>query len=175
MGTVSLLILVSEAEGLRDVSEAVLSIAGGTSSGAGIGRPLAAATSCASVQDSEWSFRPFQNGANRRSILNTISFRQTSSGFRRQLTCNCLTTALLKSSTPVYVPSVTRNPPSTFSSRILRSRSFNRACLSFSAFLASLSCFVSRGRSGCEVGCARSRTRLRNGKSCLLPRGVREL
>lgn len=39
----------------------------GISSGAGIGRPLAAATNWFSVQDSEKSFRPLQKGAIRRS------------------------------------------------------------------------------------------------------------
>ena len=87
------------------------------------------------------------------------------------LTCNCLTMPLLKSSGPVYVPRVTRYPPSTPSSRILRSRSFNRACLSFSSFLASLSCFVSRGLSGAFAP-SRSRTSPRNGSSGLLPRAT---
>lgn len=43
------------------------------SSGAGIGRPLAAATSWYSVQDSEKSLRPLQKGANRRSICYNVS------------------------------------------------------------------------------------------------------
>jgi hypothetical protein len=59
-------------------------------------------------------------------------------------TISCLTIALLKSSVPVYTPIVTKYPPSTCSSFILLSRSLALATLSFSNFLASLSCFVSR-------------------------------
>lgn len=64
-------------------------------------------------------------------------------------TINCRTVGLLKSSVPVYTPIVTKYPPSTCSSFILRSRSFSRATRSFSSFRASLSCFVSL-RSGCS-------------------------
>lgn len=48
----------------RDLS----SSSSGTSSAAGMGLPLAAATSWFSVHESEWSFRPRQKGAIRRSI-----------------------------------------------------------------------------------------------------------
>jgi len=88
------------------------------------------------------------------------------------LTCNCLTIGLLKSSTPVYVPSVTRYPPSTPSVLRLFSRSFNLVCRSFSVLRASRSCFVSRGRSGAGAA-SRSLPRLRNDRSARLPRPLR--
>lgn len=69
MGTVKLLIFVSD----DFVSDSTLdsdlgSSSTGISSGAGMGRPLAAATSWFSVHESEWSFNPLQNGAILRSI-----------------------------------------------------------------------------------------------------------
>ena len=61
------------------------------------------------------------------------------------------TIPLLKSSIPTYTPCVTRYPPSTCSSLILRSRSLSLVTLSFSNLRASLSCFVSRLASRLEV------------------------
>lgn len=69
MGTVKLLIFVSNdffSDSAFDI--ALGSSSTGISSGAGIGRPLAAATSWFSVHESEWSFKPLQNGAILRSI-----------------------------------------------------------------------------------------------------------
>lgn len=111
-----------------------------------------------------------------RSCLTLVYHTKADLCYHLDLTCSCLTMPLLKSSGPVYVPSVTRQPPSMCSSRKLRSRSLSRACRSFSSFLASRSCFVSRGRSG-AAGCAsRSRdVRPRKLKSGLLPRPCREL
>lgn len=86
------------------------------------------------------------------------------------------TTVLLKSSGPMYVPSVTRKPPSTPSSRILRSRSFSRATRSFSRLRASLSCLVSRR--GSSVGRACSlllEPRCKKDRFCLLLRPLRKL
>lgn len=74
----------------------------------------------------------------------------------KQLTCSCLTTGLLKSSVPVYVPKVTRKPPSMCSSRMLRSRSLARATRSRSSLRASRSCRVSRRSNGASW---RSRSR----------------
>jgi hypothetical protein len=80
---------------------------------------------------------------------------------------------LLKSSGPVYVPKVTRKPPSTPSSRTLRSRSCARCCRSLSSFRASRSALVSRLGSN-----AASRSELapmpRKERSGLLPRPLRE-
>lgn len=68
IGTVKL--LTSEVvRGIDEACDGVRAMSGGISSGAGIGRLRAAATSCASVHDFEWSLRPLQNGAKRRSIL----------------------------------------------------------------------------------------------------------
>lgn len=69
MGTVRELILISG--GFSDDSAGVAvwpASSGSTSSAEGRGRPLATATNWYSVQDSEWSLSPLQNGAKRRSI-----------------------------------------------------------------------------------------------------------
>lgn len=86
-------------------------------------------------------------------------------------TCNWRTVGLLKSSGPVYVPSVTKKAPSTPSSLMLRSRSCALSARSFSSLRASRSAFVSRRGSS-----AGSRSALlllppmpRNDRSCLLP------
>ena len=53
IGTVRLFTLKSDALGLEEACEPVRAMSGGTSSAAGMGRPRAAATSCASVHESE--------------------------------------------------------------------------------------------------------------------------
>lgn len=69
MGTIRPLRLFSDDLGFFDSTVRTGSRSGGRgSSGAESGRPLTTHTSCASVQVSSWSFRPFQNGAKRRSI-----------------------------------------------------------------------------------------------------------
>jgi hypothetical protein len=90
-------------------------------------------------------------------------------------TCNWRTTGLLKSSGPVYVPSVTKKPPSTPSSRILRSRSWALRTRSFSSLRASLSALVSRRGSSAGSRSAFPLPMPKNDKSCLLPRPLREV
>lgn len=53
MGTVKLLTLTSDERASLEACEVLLAISAGTSSAAGIGSPRAAATSCASVHESE--------------------------------------------------------------------------------------------------------------------------
>jgi hypothetical protein len=53
IGTVKLLRLASDDRNVEEACEPVRAISGGTSSAAGIGKPRAAAASCASVHDSE--------------------------------------------------------------------------------------------------------------------------
>jgi hypothetical protein len=70
MGTVRLLRLVFELRGFHSALRWPdgWDSSGGISSGAGSGRSFTTATSWCSVQVSEWSLRPFQKGASRRSI-----------------------------------------------------------------------------------------------------------
>lgn len=84
-------------------------------------------------------------------FLRQGSSKRTANG--ELLTCSWRTTGLEKSSLPLYMPMVTRKPPSTCSSRILRSRSFSLATLSRSRRLASRSWRVSRRCSGSAVCC----------------------
>lgn len=92
-------------------------------------------------------------------------------------TCNWRTVGLLKSSGPVYTPSVTRNPPSTPSSFRLRSRSWTRNARSFSSFRASLSALVSlRGsRAGSRSTLSPPLLMPRKDRSWRLPLPLREL
>ena len=68
IGIVKVLRIVFEVRGLLSFIGNDLGDSCGISSGAGIGRPRAAATSWFSVHELECSFKPRQNGAIRRSI-----------------------------------------------------------------------------------------------------------
>ena len=59
-----------------------------SASGPGIGSPLTAATSCASVQSSSWSGKPFQNGAIFRSSYPECQFGMYSEQFPLNLPSN---------------------------------------------------------------------------------------
>lgn len=109
----------------------------------------------------EWSQTPLN--------LAHVNVHTSSKGGEHAHTCSCRTVGLLKSSGPVYVPSVTKNAPSTPSSLMLRSRSCALSTRSFSSLRASRSALVSRRGSS-----AGSRSVLppmpRKDRSGLLPR-----
>lgn len=90
------------------------------------------------------------------------------------LTISCRTVGLLKSSVPVYVPSVTKYPPSTPSSFRLLSLSFFLCSHSFSSFLFSRSCLVSLLGSGWLGSLSGCPPMPRKDRSGLLPRFRRD-